>query len=65
MTNETYLLNTRSKVCGFEVADFYEFCAKFNIPKTGAKKVLKHLDEQGYIELVWRSPRGARFFVKK
>lgn len=63
MTDSEQIL--RSRVCGFEVNDFYEFCAKFNIPKTAARKVLRHLDEEGFIELVWKSPRGARFYVKR
>ncbi len=57
----------RNGINGVPVSSFYqEICSKANIPKEAARSALLHLEKEGYIKIVWHSPRGARFYpIKK
>ena len=65
MDNSTdRLINAR--VSGCEVASFYEIlCSRLNLPKPIARRILIDLEARGHIEIIWKSPRGARFFIRK
>ena len=55
----------RNRIFGFPVKGFYsDFCSRYNISKKAARRVLFFLHENDYIEIVWRSPHGSKFFVK-
>ena len=57
----------RNCINGIQVKSFYEvICSKANIPKKAARSALLHLEKEGFVKIVWHSPRGARFYpVKK
>lgn len=64
MTDTDKLLCAR--LTGWQVADFYELiCSRFNLSKSVAKKMLTSLERDGHVKIVWRSPKGARFFIKR
>ncbi len=53
----------RNRVNGIPIRVFYEkLCSCANLSKEAAKSALLHLQREGYVRIVWRSPKGARFY---
>lgn len=50
----------------FYVDDFYEnVCSQFNMGKKTAVRILRVLEEEGHIQIIWHSPRGAHFLLRE
>lgn len=65
MENNTSEL-IRDRVSGTELSTFYEtLCPRLNLPKPVARKLLLFLEREGYIEIIWKSPRGPRYYRRR
>jgi len=58
--------NLNQTVGGTPVAEFNTVVgSRLNLPRHVCTEILKILEESGYIKVVWHSPKGARYFLKR